>query len=114
MSLPVRLGLFYSAIFVGTGAASPYMPVWFAHHGLSGAQIGLILSLPLLARAFTAPLLAVWADSFKLRRQQSTAYPEGSDRWVLPQRGTSAARRRRLPYCQEQHDGPPAPFGRPT
>jgi PPP family 3-phenylpropionic acid transporter len=68
MSLPVRLGLFYSAIFIGTGATSPYMPVWFAHHGLSGAQIGLILSLPLLARAFTAPLLAVWADSFKLRR----------------------------------------------
>jgi len=68
MSLPVRLGLFYSAIFVGTGASSPYMPVWFAHHGLSGAQIGLILSLPMLARAFTAPLLAVWADSFKLRR----------------------------------------------
>lgn len=68
MSLPVRLGLFYSAIFVGTGAASPYMPVWFAHHGLSGAQIGLILSLPMLARAFTAPLLAVWADSFELRR----------------------------------------------
>ena len=68
MSLPARLGLFYSAIFVGTGATSPYMPVWFAHHGLSGAQIGLILSLPLLARAFTAPLLAIWADSFKLRR----------------------------------------------
>lgn len=68
MSLPVRLGLFYSAIFVGTGAASPYMPVWFADRGLSGAQIGLILSLPMLARAFTAPLLAIWADSFKLRR----------------------------------------------
>ena len=68
MSLPVRLGLFYSAIFIGTGASSPYMPVWFAHHGLSGAQIGLILSLPMLARAFTAPLLAIWADSFRLRR----------------------------------------------
>ncbi|MBW8812392.1 MAG: MFS transporter [Caulobacterales bacterium] len=68
MSLPIRLGLFYSAIFVGTGASSPYMPVWFHHHGLNGAQIGLILSLPMLARAFTAPLLAVWADSFRLRR----------------------------------------------
>jgi MFS transporter, PPP family, 3-phenylpropionic acid transporter len=68
MSLPVRLGLFYSAIFVGTGASSPYMPVWFADRGLSGAQIGLILSLPMLARAFTAPLLAIWADSFRLRR----------------------------------------------
>ncbi|HET6970934.1 MAG TPA: MFS transporter [Phenylobacterium sp.] len=68
MSLPIRLGLFYSAIFVGTGASSPYMPVWFHHHGLNGAEIGLILSLPMLARAFTAPLLAVWADSFALRR----------------------------------------------
>src|SRR5689334_3421629 len=66
--LPLRLGLFYSAIFIGTGASSPYMPVWFAHHGLSGAEIGLILSLPMLARAVTAPGLAVWADSFRLRR----------------------------------------------
>jgi PPP family 3-phenylpropionic acid transporter len=68
MTLPVRLGLFYGAIFIGTGVSSPYLPVWFTDHGLSGAQIGLILSLPMLARAFTAPLLAVWADSFKLRR----------------------------------------------
>lgn len=68
MSLPVRLGFFYGALFVGTGVSSPYLPVWFAHHGLSGAKIGLILSLPMLARAFTAPLLAVWADSFRLRR----------------------------------------------
>ena len=68
MPLTVRLGLYYGAIFVGTGASSPYLPVWFAHHGLSGAQIGLILSLPGLARAVTAPLLAVWADAFRLRR----------------------------------------------
>jgi PPP family 3-phenylpropionic acid transporter len=68
MPLTVRLGLFYGAIFIGTGASSPYLPVWFAHHGLSGSRIGLILSLPMLARAFTAPLLAIWADSFRLRR----------------------------------------------
>jgi len=68
MPPPLRLGLFYGAIFIGTGASSPYLPVWFAHHGLSGARIGLILSLPMMARAFTAPLLAVWADSFRLRR----------------------------------------------
>lgn len=68
MPLPVRLGLFYGAIFIGTGVSSPYLPVWFAHHGLSGAKIGLILSLPMLARAVSAPMLAVWADSFRLRR----------------------------------------------
>lgn len=68
MSLPVRMGLFYGALFIGSGASSPYMPVWFAHHGLSGARIGLILSLPLIARTLTAPLMAIWADSFRLRR----------------------------------------------
>lgn len=66
--MTLRLGLFYAALFVGTGVSSPYMPVWFANHGLSGSRIGLILSLPLLARALTAPLLAIWADSFRLRR----------------------------------------------
>ena len=68
MTLPVRLGLYYAAIFIGTGASSPYLPVWFADRGLSGAQIGLILSLPMIARVVTAPLLAIWADSFALRR----------------------------------------------
>lgn len=68
MSEPVRLGLFYAALFVGTGASSPYIPVWFASRGLSGAEIGLILSAPMLARAITAPAIAVWADSFRLRR----------------------------------------------
>jgi MFS transporter, PPP family, 3-phenylpropionic acid transporter len=68
MPLTVRLGLFYGAIFIGSGVSSPYLPVWFAHHGMSGSRIGLILSLPMLARAVSAPLLAVWADSFRLRR----------------------------------------------
>ena len=62
------LGIFYAAIFVGTGAAAPYMPLWFAARGLSGAEIGVILSAPLLARAVTAPAIAVWADGFRLRR----------------------------------------------
>ena len=64
----MKMGLFYAAVFVGTGAASPYMPVWFAHQGLSGAQIGLILSLPMMVRVISAPLIALWADSFALRR----------------------------------------------
>ncbi len=68
MSQPVRLGLFYAALFVGTGASSPYIPVWFASRGLSGAEIGLILSAPMFARALTAPAIAMWADSFRLRR----------------------------------------------
>ncbi len=72
MSLPVKMGLFYAAVFLGTGASSPYMPVWFAHQGLSGAQIGLILSLPMLVRVISAPMIALWADSFRLRRTALT------------------------------------------
>lgn len=68
MSSSLRLGLFYAAIFIGTGAASPYLPVWLQHQGLSGAQIGLMFALPQLARMVTAPMLAVWADGFALRR----------------------------------------------
>jgi PPP family 3-phenylpropionic acid transporter len=68
MRSPVPLGLFYAAIFVGNGASSPYAPVWFHHRGLTGAEIGLILSAPMIARVVTAPAIAMWADSFKLRR----------------------------------------------
>ena len=68
MSRAILLGLFYCSIFIGTGASLPYMPVWFRAHGLSGAQISIILAAPMLARVVIAPMLAVWADSFVLRR----------------------------------------------
>jgi len=68
MGSALRLGLFYAAVFIGTGASLPYMPVWFRAHGLSGGQIGLLLSVPMLARVITGPALAIWADGFQLRR----------------------------------------------
>jgi len=68
MPRAIQLGLFYCAVFVGTGVSLPYMPIWFEAHGLSGAQIGLILSAPMLVRIFITTALAVWADGFALRR----------------------------------------------
>lgn len=68
MSRAILLGLFYGSMFVGTGASLPYMPVWFRAQGLSGLQIGIILSTPMLARIVISPILAVWADGFALRR----------------------------------------------
>jgi len=68
MSRAVQLGLFYCTIFIGTGVSLPYIPVWFRAQGLSGAQIGIILSAPMLARLVVSPLMAVWADGFALRR----------------------------------------------
>jgi len=68
MSIALRLGLFYAALFIGSGASSPNAGVWFRSHGLSGAAIGLILAAPALGRAFTGPVVALWADGFRLRR----------------------------------------------
>ena len=68
MSSRLRLGLFYFAVYLGTGANSPYIGLFFAERGLTGAQIGMILAAPMLARALTGPTVAVWADGFTLRR----------------------------------------------
>jgi len=68
MSTALRLGLFYAALFIGTGASAPYAGVWFGAHGMSGAQIGLVLAAPAFGRALTGPLVAIWADSARLRR----------------------------------------------
>ncbi len=55
-------------MFAGTGASLPFMPVWLAAHGMTAAQIGLVLAAPLLLRAVTGPLSGVWADRFHLYR----------------------------------------------
>ncbi|MDB5433462.1 MAG: transporter [Caulobacter sp.] len=64
----LRLGLYYAAIFVGTGVSLPFMPVWFQAHGMSGAAIGVLMSAPMLVRIVSGPAMAVWADGFTLRR----------------------------------------------
>ncbi|ESQ79849.1 MFS transporter [Asticcacaulis sp. YBE204] len=63
-----RQGIFYALIFIGSGASLPYMPLWFADKGMTGAQIGFILALPLLLRAVTGPIMGIWAETFPLFR----------------------------------------------
>jgi PPP family 3-phenylpropionic acid transporter len=63
-----RLALFYAVTFAGTGVSLPFIGRWFSAHGLSGAEIGVVLGAPMLARLVSSPLIAVWADSFTLRR----------------------------------------------
>jgi PPP family 3-phenylpropionic acid transporter len=67
-SAPARLGLFYVASYLGTGVSLPYIATYFRSRGLTGAEIGLILAVPMLVRPLTGPILAVWADGFTLRR----------------------------------------------
>ena len=59
MPRALQLGLFYCAVFAGTGVSLPYMPLWFEAQGLTGAKIGLILAAPMLARIVIAPGLAI-------------------------------------------------------
>ncbi|NEX94733.1 MFS transporter [Caulobacter sp. 17J65-9] len=63
-----RISVAYALLFTGTGVSLPYLSLWLRAEGLSGADIGVILAAPMLARIVTGPLLAVWADSFQLRR----------------------------------------------
>ncbi|MFM1959977.1 MAG: hypothetical protein RL588_1494 [Pseudomonadota bacterium] len=68
MPAALRLGLVYAALYVGNGASTPFMPIWLSERGLTGAEVGLVLSLPMLLQIVTSPALAVWADRFRLRR----------------------------------------------
>jgi len=68
MTAAQRLALQYVLLFGATGVSLPFAGLWFNSHGLSGAEIGTVLAVPMLARIITGPLLAVWADGFRLRR----------------------------------------------
>ena len=63
-----RLAALYALTLAGTGVSLPYIGPWLKAHGLNGAEIGIVLGAPMFGRLVTSPLLAVWADSFRLRR----------------------------------------------
>jgi PPP family 3-phenylpropionic acid transporter len=67
-AMALRIGLFYAAMYVGTGVSMTWISVWFLHRGLTGPEIGVILAAPMLGRVAASPLLAVWADGFRYRR----------------------------------------------
>jgi len=62
------MALQYILLFGASGVTLPFAGLWFRAQGLSGAQIGVLLAIPMLARALTGPLIAVWADGFTHRR----------------------------------------------
>lgn len=68
MTAARRMALQYVLLFGATGVSLPFAGLWMRSQGLNGAQIGTLLAAPMLARAVTGPLLAVWADGFRYRR----------------------------------------------
>jgi PPP family 3-phenylpropionic acid transporter len=63
-----RVTLVMSALFAAAGVILVFLPRWLeAERGLSGEQIGAVLSLAQLARIGTGPLIAFWADGLSDR-----------------------------------------------
>lgn len=68
MTAAQRMALQYVLLFGASGVSLPFAGLWFRSQGMTGAQIGVLLAAPMLGRIVTGPLLAVWADGFRLRR----------------------------------------------
>jgi len=64
-----RLTLAMTALFCGFGAALPFLPRWLeAERGLTGWEIGAVVSGAQLGRVIIGPIIATWADGFADRR----------------------------------------------
>ena len=69
MTPPVRMTLYSALFFAGFGALIPFLPLWFEKsQGLSGTQIGIILSAAGFGRVILGPMTAAWADGRRDRR----------------------------------------------
>ena len=59
-----RVTLVMSCLFGTTGVILVFLPRWLeVERGLSGAEIGAVLSLAQIARVVTGPMVAAWTDS---------------------------------------------------
>lgn len=67
--IPLRLALFYAALFIIYGVHVPYWPVWLHGRGLSEAEIAAITAAPFFIRLPVTPAVALWADQHGMHRQ---------------------------------------------
>lgn len=65
----LRIAIYYSCMFGMVGIFQPFFPLWLAEHGLTAAQIGLLLSLNSVMRAVGNPIFARFADTREDRKQ---------------------------------------------
>lgn len=64
-----RLSLAYAAFFAVTGVQQPFWPVWLQSAGLTGADIGLVLSLSIGIKVLSGPVIAHLADRRGARKR---------------------------------------------
>ena len=69
LTAPVRLALFYAAMFAVGGVHQPFWPVWLKAHGQDPAAIVILLSAGVFVRIVTNPLVAHLVDRRGERRR---------------------------------------------
>lgn len=57
-----RLAAFYAALFILPGIQMPFFPVWLQAKGLDARLIGVVLTVPIVARVVAIPLISREAD----------------------------------------------------
>lgn len=62
LPLNLRLALLYAALFAVIGVSLPFLPLWLQTQGVSAAEIGVIIGVPVLVRVVAAPLVTEIAD----------------------------------------------------
>ena len=71
--LATRLALQYVAVFLVVGVHLPFWPVWLEAQGLSGAAIGVVLSVYAWIKLIANPLVTAVADRAGRRRAMAKA-----------------------------------------
>ncbi|MGI9406690.1 MAG: MFS transporter [Hyphomicrobiaceae bacterium] len=67
--IAIRLACIYGAVFFIVGIQTAYLPAWLLTRGVTETGIGMVLSIPMLVRVFTTPLITLAADRFRQQRQ---------------------------------------------
>lgn len=64
----IRFKAFFTLQYLGVGVFGPYMALYLAHKGLSGAQLGIILGTMPLISIIAQPTWSIVSDLFQSRR----------------------------------------------
>lgn len=65
----VTIGAGYFWFYAGVGAFVPFNALYYRSLGFSGAELGILTTLPAIATALTGPLWGMIADTYGLHRQ---------------------------------------------
>lgn len=68
-AIAIRLAAIYGAIFFIIGIQTAYLPAWLLGRGLSETGIAAVLSIPMLVRVATTPLITFAADRYRQQRR---------------------------------------------